>query len=1205
MKEWSGSQIIFRLRFLLTVTEVFFLLTLSFNIYAQNKSFKEFYVSSSGSDKNNGSINHPFATIERARDAVREDKLKSHESEYAVYLREGIYHISKTIEFDKRDSFKDNAPLIFRAYKNEVVRISGGIPIPLNKIGKVTDESVSDRFISRVKNKILQIDYSGIKIDEGEIIPHGFGRPILPAQMELFGKERAYFLARWPNAGYTRYSSVIKTGSKPCDGDYSGKGGIFVYEAKRVKRWKNAEDPWIAGYFHYGFADDAVAIKNIDTAKRQISTIQPTYYGFASGEKFNGFYGFNLLEEIDIPGEYFVDKTEKKIYFYPFDNENLSDLSLSLIKEPLIALENSSNIYFENITFECTRGMGIYIEGGSDIHFISCIFRNMGTVAICLGKGVDKNGIPASRKLGSFKEYLYSHQTWDRNCGKDQLIANCEIYNTGAGGIILGGGNRLTLEKGNNRVTNCSIHNFNRIRKTYCGAVNLDGVGNVVDHNEIYDCPSVAIHLNGNDHLIEYNIIHDAGTDGYDMGAIYYGRNPSEQGNIVRYNFFHHIGNENGNIVSIYHDDGACGMTVYGNVFYKSGNMAVEIGGGSDIHYYNNVFVEIPLAFSIDNRLQNWAQENIGANGLFRKRLNEVHYDSLPYSDAYPWLTKYWENNPGLPKRNIIENNLFCRIGQIQNGMPEWSEFDNNYFADSDPGFENMAKMNFKLRDDSKVFKVLPDFENIPFEQMGRQEWTDGNSAYANSADKLQLLLVHNKDILADNFLGVNGVYHGFAFMPEEIKRGMNDKDREREFSRIKNMGLNIARTWYRPDWACGNSLYNKFNWQSVKMRAFYKWLDEMKKLSVEVALQAGWWFTKDTYSHSPDLGDKDPNGPDPLKDPDRYALWIKESLHELLEVRGYDNIKYLILFTEPLNYNSGIIPKGFTQEEYYEIICRKINDELVKEGLRSRIKFVAPNSGSTRNGQWVGWTKNKLDDIIDIYSWHDYNATRWDREYGGWKDIVEQGKNKISGTGKPFWIDEYGCGIPDERVRTKPDYGNYIAQCVAAFTRAGAQTSFIWLLMDQLYVSPLDKADGSDAFHNGVHRWGLTKWPHDDIKNSTNPYPSWYAFSMISKYLGGRNGTKILKSTNADSLISVVAKPNGKELSVMIINTSHSSQKFEVKFDEPINLTLRRHLYNPAEVSVTEGAAIIGTDKIFKDINKSFKDKLPPRGVAVYTTMN
>jgi len=66
-----------------------------------------------------------------------------------------------------------------------------------------------------------------------------------------------------------------------------------------------------------------------------------------------------------------------------------------------------------------------------------------------------------------------------------------------------------------------------------------------------------------------------------------------------------------------------------------------------------------------------------------------------------------------------------------------------------------------------------------------------------------------------------------------------------------------------------------------------------------------------------------------------------KQSLHQLIEVKGYNNIKYLMLFTEPLNYSSGIIPKGFTQEEYYEKICRKINDKLVEAGLRTKIKIV------------------------------------------------------------------------------------------------------------------------------------------------------------------------------------------------------------------------------------------------------------------------
>ena len=52
-------------------------------------------------------------------------------------------------------------------------------------------------------------------------------------------------------------------------------------------------------------------------------------------------------------------------------------------------------------------------------------------------------------------------------------------------------------------------------------------------------------------------------------------------------------------------------------------------------------------------------------------------------------------------------------------------------------------------------------------------------------------------------FLGVNAVYHGFAFMPEDVNKGMTGAARQIEFDRVSRMRLHIARTFYRPDWAC------------------------------------------------------------------------------------------------------------------------------------------------------------------------------------------------------------------------------------------------------------------------------------------------------------------------------------------------------------------------------------------------------------------
>ena len=140
-----------------------------------------------------------------------------------------------------------------------------------------------------------------------------------------------------------------------------------------------------------------------------------------------------------------------------------------------------------------------------------------------------------------------------------------------------------------------------------------------------------------------------------------------------------------------------------------------------------------------------------------------------------------------------------------------------------------------------------------------------------------------------EDFLGVNAVYQAFAWLPESKKKGFSEADVERELDRVKRMELKIARTWYRPDWAVGDkTIAGPFDWESPKMKAFYKWLSAMKEMNVDVALQAGWGFVKDTHTGR--------EFPDTDRDPAEYANWVSESVHQLVNVRGFDNIKYLIL---------------------------------------------------------------------------------------------------------------------------------------------------------------------------------------------------------------------------------------------------------------------------------------------------------------------
>ena len=240
-------------------------------------------------------------------------------------------------------------------------------------------------------------------------------------------------------------------------------------------------------------------------------------------------------------------------------------------------------------------------------------------------------------------------------------------------------------------------------------------------------------------------------------------------------------------------------------------------------------------------------------------------------------------------------------------------------------------------------------------------------------------------------------------------------------------------------------------------MHAFYKWLAAMRERNVDVALQAGWWFTRDTYLGSP--------SPEPKRDLDRFPRWVSNTVHEIVEKRGFHNVKYLILLTEPTSYETGVVPPGETQWSYYVKMMHAIDQRLRADGRRSLVKLVGPNN--SYGGKHLKEAAAELNDVLDIYSGHDYNK----RDYDEWFDMCHSMAATVASTGKPFWLDELG--KQDETYRLGGDYGTYQAQIVAASINAGLQTSMQWLLFDQLYVAPIERGDGKDGFHLGVHRWG------------------------------------------------------------------------------------------------------------------------------------
>ena len=191
------------------------------------------------------------------------------------------------------------------------------------------------------------------------------------------------------------------------------------------------------------------------------------------------------------------------------------------------------------------------------------------------------------------------------------------------------------------------------------------------------------------------------------------------RGNVIRYNFFHRLGGVGYGSMAVYLDDAASGAVVFGNVFYKAGRAAF-IGGGRDNIIENNIFVECEPAVHIDARGLGWAKGYIAEGGEWNmyKKLKTIDYNKPPYSTRYPKLATILEDDPAVPKGNVIVRNV-CYRGKwlgLQ-GVPRKMVTMRDNLTGTDPRFVDANNMNFQLKDDSPAYGL--DFKRIPIEGIG------------------------------------------------------------------------------------------------------------------------------------------------------------------------------------------------------------------------------------------------------------------------------------------------------------------------------------------------------------------------------------------------------------------------------------------------------------------------------------------------------
>ena len=674
----------------------------------------DFFVSVQGDDEADGSFETPFKTIERARDAVRLLD-KTGRTGVTVAIMTGVYRVDSLI-FTKEDSGTAECPVTYTAYGDGEVVVTGGASIPFEACKAVSDEAVLSRLSGQAKDQILSVDLTALGVTAeqyGKIYAIGGyntagkydGDWVGPIWCELFINDGRQTIARYPNGKEYLYTGAVveegegrESASAAIKADFESlrnpKPDVYKLDgalSERIAGWKEPEKAWMFGYWRYDWADGSTPLGVVD---HENLTISPMFVSGYGAKKDAPYYFFNVLEELDAPGEWYLDRDTGMLYFYPPEGfDETADIMLSLSTDPVIRAE-ADHLVFEKLTVTGTRGDAVQIDGDGN------------TVKNCTLKNVAGNALLMT--------------------GTGNLAVDNEITRTGRGGVILTGGDRETLTPGDNRAENNLVHDWSEIYETYQPAFTLNGVGNVCAHNEMYNSPHEAVTYSGNNHLIEYNLIHDVNLLTDDGGAIYSGRRWDWYGNVIRYNLIYDLGANGHRPVGIYMDDALAGQTIYGNLIVNAPNYGLQLGGGQDLDVHDNVVVNSFAPVSFDARGLSGLSGNESSsfyqhykeNGELWKLLWESPWQSETWQKAYPQYQRYSDDFSNVDDKNFVLNpgngtvkhNVFVsasgRIGEIADEAYRYSDISENgifRLSDLDKLFVDPDNGDYTLREDAPV----------------------------------------------------------------------------------------------------------------------------------------------------------------------------------------------------------------------------------------------------------------------------------------------------------------------------------------------------------------------------------------------------------------------------------------------------------------------------------------------------------------------
>ncbi len=650
----------------------------------------EFHVAPSGSDSADGSRAHPFATLTRARDVIRTAPRPA-----TVWIAGGDYLLKETFALTAEDSGTADAPVVWRAEPGQTPRLLGASRLAASDFQPITDTATLARIAPAARDRIVALDLSALGVTHKRRFKDVFGDT--GGLVDLFVNGRREALARYPNQGSMTIERVLENAGGPTGKDWSsgnwpkppanGPGALFVYReefAARHALWARQLDRgvWIRGYWRIPWQSEAVRIGEIDTSARTVRLARPVANGV--GNKYtrpagNGkepYWALNLLEEIDRPGEWCVDFTDDKLYYWPSAPLENSEVLLADRTEPVVSLTDAAFVTLRGLTIEANLGPGVVVRGGSDVLLAGNTVRNVDAFAIRIERG--------------FRHTVLSN----------------DLYHLGEGGVWLSGGDEKATPRvpAAHRVVNNHIHHFSELIPVYTPGVNSgysgagggghhEAVGMYVAHNFIHDTPHGGVLFGSWDSTFEFNEVSRYCLVSDDLGAFYaYDKFGRFGGHTFRHNLMHSSPVGDGIYFDLDHPD----MTLEGNIAYlRSGT-----GRGTGFLY------------------------KIGSQAKNPQTIRCVNNVSIMANVGFEFVS-------ALPDQSVIANNVVVQAARSPNlwwwvkgekrvrAQPYPSGANAVYATPEEAGFVNVARHDFRLRPDAAILRDLPDFKPIPADKIG------------------------------------------------------------------------------------------------------------------------------------------------------------------------------------------------------------------------------------------------------------------------------------------------------------------------------------------------------------------------------------------------------------------------------------------------------------------------------------------------------